>query len=59
MLSNVDFYFFSPSGGTRKTGEILAGAIADQVRFLDLGKKEDLKAKPEAEVLFSEDVFLL
>ena len=39
MLSNVDFYFFSPSGGTRKTGEILAGAIADQVRFLDLGKK--------------------
>lgn len=51
MLSNVDFYFFSPSGGTRKTGEILAGAIADQVRFLDLGKKEDLKAKPEAEVI--------
>lgn len=51
MLSNVDFYFFSPSGGTRKTGEILAGAIADQVRFVDLGKKEDLKAKPEAEVI--------
>ena len=29
MLSNVDFYFFSPTGGTRKKGELLAGAIAE------------------------------
>ena len=51
MLSNVDFYFFSPTGGTRKTGELLAGAIAEQGKFFDLGKKEELEARPEAEVI--------
>lgn len=40
MLKRVDFYYFSPTGGTKKTGEILARAMAEQVNLIDLGKKE-------------------
>ena len=34
MLKTVDFYYFSPTGGTKKAGEILANDIAECVNEL-------------------------
>ncbi len=31
MLKNIDFYCFSPTGGTKKTGEFLAESLAEKV----------------------------
>ena len=36
MLKQVDFYYFSPTGGTKKAGGILAGALAEQINPIDL-----------------------
>lgn len=43
MLNKVDFYYFSPTGGTKKAGEILAEAMAEKVTFFDLGSREAMK----------------
>lgn len=40
MLDSVDFYCFSPTGGTKKVGETLAGALAENVNQIDLGCKK-------------------
>lgn len=37
MLSAVDLYFFSPTGGTRKCGELFCRALAADVNAVDLG----------------------
>ena len=39
MLKEVDFYFFSPTGGTKKTGGILAYEIAETVNEINLAEK--------------------
>lgn len=39
MLNHIDFYYFSPTGGTKKTGEILANAMARNVNSIDMAKK--------------------
>lgn len=39
MLNKVDFYYFSPTGGTKKAGEALANEIAETVTEVDLAKK--------------------
>ena len=49
MLEKVDFYYFSPTGGTKKVGEVFAGEVARTVCPWDLGKKET--RKNEAELL--------
>ena len=36
MLKNVDFYYFSPTGGTKKAGKVLASGIAGSVREVNL-----------------------
>lgn len=36
MLNRIDFYFFSPTGGTRRTGEILCRALSENITFIDL-----------------------
>ena len=43
MLNKVDFYFFSPTGGTRKAGRILADALAEQVNPIDLCNHEPVQ----------------
>lgn len=45
MLDKIDFYYFSPTGGTRKIGEILAKAISIKVNMYDLGKRENLESE--------------
>lgn len=39
MLQNVDFYYFSPTGGTKKAGEALAAVLAESVNAIDLAAK--------------------
>ncbi len=39
MLKTVDFYFFSPTGGTKKAGSILAYKLAEAVNENDLAEK--------------------
>lgn len=39
MLNTVDFYYFSPTGGTKKAGDALAYTLAETVTSIDLGEK--------------------
>ncbi len=50
MLNTLDFYYFSPTGGTKKTAGILAAALAETITSHDLGSKQPL-APAEAEVV--------
>ena len=36
MLPNIDFCFFSPTGGTKKAGDIFCKSIARNVNYIDL-----------------------
>ncbi len=40
MLNKIDFYYFSPTGGTRKAGEFLAEGISENVNPVNLGKEK-------------------
>ncbi len=40
MLNKIDFYYFSPTGGTRKAGEFLADGISENVNPINLGKEK-------------------
>ena len=50
MLNKVDFYYFSPTGGTKKAGEILAEAMAEKVTLFDLGSREAFKESAKGDV---------
>lgn len=50
MLQQVEFYYFSPTGGTRKAGEIFCRAIARQLREVDLGKEMHPTASQKADL---------
>ena len=39
MLKTVDFYYFSPTGGTKKAGGVLASEIAEAVNEVNLAEK--------------------
>ena len=39
MLNSVDFYYFSPTGGTKKAGMAIASALAEVINPIDLGGK--------------------
>lgn len=39
MLKTIDFYYFSPTGGTKKAGEVLAFEIAEVVNEVNLAEK--------------------
>ena len=39
MLQNIDFYYFSPTGGTKKAGEAIAAALAESVNAISLAAK--------------------
>lgn len=38
MLKEITFYYFSPTGGTKKAGELFCNAIAEKVYCVDLAK---------------------
>ncbi len=41
MQRKVDFYYFSPTGGTKKAGEIFSREISENVNFIDLAKEKE------------------
>ena len=47
MLKSVDFYFFSPTGGTKKVGECLANSVAESAVLHDLSDKKSPLSAPE------------
>lgn len=49
MLKTVDFYYFSPTGGTKKAGEALACGLAEAVNAVSLAEKEI--RNPESDVV--------
>ena len=53
MFIDVNFYYFSPTGGTRKAGRILAEAMGGNVSEIDLGKRQpaELPGAAEAAVI--------
>ena len=57
MLNRVDLYYFSPTGGTKKTGEILAGEMAGKIEPVNLGDKKELRAPDGEAAVFAVPVF--
>lgn len=51
MLKSTELYYFSPTGGTRKIGEIVAGAMAEKVKLTNLGERKALGKTSECEVV--------
>lgn len=51
MLSTVELYYFSPTGGTKKAGEIFCEGIAENVKTVNLGIKDKEPGKPEGELV--------
>lgn len=49
MLKEVDFYYFSPTGGTKKVGQCLANALAKSAILHDFADKKH-SAAPTAEL---------
>ncbi len=50
MLKTVDFYYFSPTGGTQKSGALLSGAMAEQVTLHNLTDPNFIAGETDAEV---------
>ncbi len=48
MLDKIDLYYLSPTGGTKRTGEILCKGLAEAVRPVDLGDREKAVETPES-----------
>ncbi len=57
MLSSLDFYYFSPTGGTKKTASVLAEALAAQVLPHKLGSKHPQSAPTADVVLIAAPVY--
>ncbi len=57
MLSALDVYCFSPTGGTKKAAGILAAALAEQVTLHDLGSKLPLSSGEAEVVLLAAPVY--
>ena len=51
MLSTVELYYFSPTGRTKKAGEIFCEGIAENVKTVNLGIKDKEPGKPEGELV--------
>lgn len=49
MLKQVDLYYFSPTGGTKKAGMALASQLAETINEIDLAEK--VIANPNAEII--------
>lgn len=40
MLNTTNFYFFSPTGGTKKAGEIFSRGVSANIKMIDLGLRD-------------------
>lgn len=51
MFHRTELYYFSPTGGTKKAGEIFCGGISETVKFVDLGLREKAIEQPDSELV--------
>ena len=51
MLTKIDFYYFSPTGGTKKAGEMFCDGLSQNVKALDLGKKDVEVEEPKSDLI--------
>lgn len=51
MLNTAELYYFSPTGGTKKAGEIFCQGISENVKIVDLGLRDRAAEKPESELV--------
>lgn len=47
MFHTAEFYYFSPTGGTKQAGELFCTGIAEQVEAVNLGSREQEVKQPE------------
>lgn len=58
MLSKVQFYYFSPTGGTKKAGMIFCNGIAENVKGYDLCDRANEPEQPGSDLaVFAAPVF--
>lgn len=58
MLGRTDFYYFSPTGGTKKAEEIFCREISSEVQHIDLGQRGREPEEPKGELtVFAAPVF--
>ncbi len=50
MINQVELYYFSPTGGTKKAANIFCEGMAENVKLIDLGVKEETR-QPEGDVV--------
>lgn len=51
MLKKTMFYYFSPTGGTKKVGEIFCAAFAEKVKAVNLGERNQSPEQAEGDVV--------
>ena len=58
MINKTELYYFSPTGGTKKAGEIFCGGISKQVETVNLGQRDRTPVQPDSDlVVFAAPVF--
>ena len=50
MLKTIDFYYFSPTGGTKRVGECLANALSETLLMHDLADKKTTLESPKSDI---------
>lgn len=51
MLNRTELYYFSPTGGTKKAGEIFCKGISENVKTIDLSLHNNAAEQPECELI--------
>lgn len=51
MLNTTELYYFSPTGGTKKAGEIFCEGISEKVKTVNLGLRSKTLEKPESDLV--------
>lgn len=51
MLSQMELYYFSPTGGTKKAGEFFCEGISENVKKVNLGVRNQKIEQPESELI--------
>lgn len=50
MFDKTKLYYFSPTGGTKKAGEIFCKGISENVKFVNLGLRDQAVEQPQGEL---------
>lgn len=51
MLNNTELYYFSPTGGTKRAGEIFCEGISRNVKTINLGAKNRTAEQPDSDLI--------